>query len=41
MKQYQEADVKVLELSTEDFVRCSQEMEDDSVETPVIPVFKN
>jgi hypothetical protein len=40
MKQYQEADVKVLELSTEDFVRCSTEMEDDSVETPVIPVFK-
>ena len=40
MKQYQEVDVKVVKLFTQDFVRCSGEMDDGSVETPVVPVFR-
>lgn len=41
MKQYLEVDMKVVKLSDEDFVRCSPELDDGKVETPVIPVFRN
>lgn len=40
MKQYLEVDVKVFQLSAEDFVRCSTELDDGKVETPVLPVFR-